>query len=58
VNTGPAGNDDLSSKRTGDAEWNNSGLGEDNIAGEISKMKQDPVRDMMIYGNEKDEDGT
>jgi dihydrofolate reductase len=33
------------------AEWNNTTLIKDNIADEISKLKQQPGKDMMIFGS-------
>src|SRR5258708_23875943 len=33
------------------AEWNNSRLVKDNIAEEVAKLKQEPGKDIMIYGS-------
>ncbi len=33
------------------AEWNNSSLAKEVISGEIEKMKQEPGKDMVIYGS-------
>jgi dihydrofolate reductase len=39
------------SKSLDKAEWNNTTLITDNIADEISKLKQQPGKDMMIFGS-------
>jgi dihydrofolate reductase len=39
------------SKSLDKAEWNNTTLIKDNIADEISKLKQQPGNDMMIFGS-------
>ena len=39
------------SKTLQKAEWNNSRLVKENIAEEISRMKQQPGRDMVIFGS-------
>jgi len=39
------------SKTLRQVEWNNSRLVKDNIAQEISKMKQQPGKDMVIFGS-------
>ena len=38
------------SKTLQQVEWNNSRLVKDNISQEISKMKQQPGKDMVIFG--------
>ena len=39
------------SKTLQEVEWNNSRLVKENIAEEISKMKQQPGKDMVIFGS-------
>src|SRR5205085_4021440 len=39
------------SKTLDKAEWNNSRLVKENIAGEISKLKHEPGRDLAIFGS-------
>jgi len=39
------------SKTLQEVKWNNSRLVKDNIAEEISKMKQQPGKDMVIFGS-------
>jgi len=39
------------SKTLQEVKWNNSRLAKDNIAEEISKMKQQPGKDMVIFGS-------
>ncbi len=38
-------------------KWSNLRLDKGSIAEEISKIKQQPGKDMVIYGNEEEEDG-